>query len=122
MIDEKKIEAAATAYAKEVFCHEEEQTSCMDGFIIGAKWMQQEFVKQLWHDVSEEPEMYKRCITYKEFTFEDKEPIGSYAESYFTPKGWSEDVSFPNLTLLVKRWAYLDDILPQRKEAKNESK
>ena len=49
MIDEKKIEAAATAYAKEVFCHEKEQTSCMDGFIIGAKWMRQEFAKQLWH-------------------------------------------------------------------------
>ena len=114
MIDEKKIEAAATAYAKEVFCHEEEQTSCMDGFIIGAKWMQQEFAKQLWHDASEKPEMYKRCITYREFSRAGKEPIGDYADSFFTPEGWSgEWPEFAGCALTVKRWAYLDDILPK---------
>ena len=114
MIDEKMIEAAATAYAKEVFCHEEEQTSCMDGFIIGAKWMQQEFAKQLWHDASEAPEKHKACIVYGVFIYEDKEPIEDYFVSYFTSYGWTEDYFPRDYAYTVKRWAYLDDILPKK--------
>ena len=105
MIDEKKIGAAAATYAKEVFCHEEEQTSCMDGFIIGAKWAQQEFAKELWHDASEKPMAKRHVVALSEkgifvYDFQFKEDDDNWARKF--------------QLLHIVRWAYLDDILPKK--------
>lgn len=63
MIDDKKIEAAAnkhieTEYARYNSGEVEEEMICIrgkDSFKAGAKWMQEEFLKGLFHPASEVP-------------------------------------------------------------------
>ena len=63
MIDDKKIEAAAnkhieTEYARYNSGEVEEEMICLmgkDSFKAGAKWMQEEFLKDLFHPASEVP-------------------------------------------------------------------
>lgn len=70
MIDDKKIEAAAnkhieTEYARYNSGEVEEEMICLrgkDSFKAGANWMQEEFLKNLWHPASEEPDVRHKTI------------------------------------------------------------
>lgn len=60
MIDDKKIEAAAINKCGFISFE----------FYSGAKWMQEEFLKHLWHPASEKPEEHTDIIyidEYKDF-------------------------------------------------------
>ena len=105
MIDEKKIEAAATSVAKETWNHEEEQFSFMDGFKAAVKWVQEEFVKSLWHDASEKPNLNTYCIGYyKDF---------SDCMVFYNPSDSAEWDTYVQYSSLSK-WCYVDDILPKK--------
>lgn len=49
MIDNKKIEEAAKQHAEEAFISGYWQACYKEGFMGCAKWMQEEFLKNLWH-------------------------------------------------------------------------
>lgn len=78
MIDDKKIKAAAnkhieTEYARYNSGEVEEEMICLmgkDSFKAGAKWMQEEFLKNLWHPANEKP---KRRCNYLLLHYKDKE-------------------------------------------------
>ncbi len=104
MIDEKKIEEAAEAYSNAL----QVLSFAYRDFKEGARWMQQEFVNSLWHDVNEKPmtgrlifalSKYKKVVYNFEFRKEDD---------------WGK--RFSNYEIV--RWAYIDDVLP--KEVRNE--
>lgn len=61
MIDEDKIVKAASELCDYGSIHDSEYR--IEGFKKCAKWMQEEFLKDLWHSVSEEPKHNKQ-ITY----------------------------------------------------------
>lgn len=72
---------------------------------LGAKWMQEEFLNDLWHDVDEIP---KRA---KVFIFE----CGDYSMHYhvgmmFNPNDYKKNAE----TWHMNRWCYLEDILPKQ--------
>ena len=62
MIDNKKIEEAAKQYAEKAFISGYWQACYKEGFMGCAKWMQEEFLKDLWHSVDEEPKLGKRVL------------------------------------------------------------
>ena len=62
MIDDKKIEEAAKQHAAGAFISEYWQACYKEGFMGCAKWMQEEFLKDLWHSVDEEPKLGKRVL------------------------------------------------------------
>lgn len=62
MIDNKKIEEAAKQHAAGAFISEYWQACYKEGFMGCAKWMQEEFLKDLWHSVDEEPKLGKRVL------------------------------------------------------------
>ena len=70
MIDNKKIEESAANYAEENQLYIEDQMGDMqngieelsEAYKVGAKWMQKEFLKGLWHPVSEVPHINKGKI------------------------------------------------------------
>lgn len=62
MIDDNKIEEAAKQHAAGAFISEYWQACYKEGFMGCAKWMQEEFLKDLWHSVDEEPELGKRVL------------------------------------------------------------
>lgn len=131
MIDDKKIEAAAnkhieTEYARYNSGEVEEEMICLrgkDSFKAGAKWMQEEFLKDLWHPMQEEPKLVGEEIIIEEFlegkryTMVQNYMVGvEFLDTIETIRWISDWDSF--LTEIcddVKmiRWCYFKDLLPK---------
>ena len=119
MIDEKKIEEAANLCRFEVIasmhnpyqCFEEEvdaQTDLIENsFISGAKWAINEFLKDLWHPNTKEPDKNKSDIITLGF---DNDAYLQFKESIlWKEESWRHSISRCQIT----KWAYLSDILPK---------
>ena len=99
MIDNKKIEDAAKSLRKD-FNDDVTQGFLVEfGFEKGAKWAIDEFLKDLWHPVSEKP---KKSV----FILSEYEKGKFYAD-YFDKNigGWSNN--------RLIRWLNIDDLLPK---------
>ena len=125
MIDDKKIEEAAreaaALYEQDLPIMSYNEDTEVDGqhhfcqefgselFKDGAKWAINEFLKDLWHPNTEEPDKRKSDII----------TIGSYnyisihlKESFiWKEESWRHSISRCKIT----KWAYLSDILPKQK-------
>ena len=108
MIDEKRIEEAAIANSTETFVH----TTCSDiryeGFKAGAKWAINEFLKDLWHPVSEEPREKVMLL------IEVSPPKPTLKKFYYTDVLIKEDWEIKCSTMCISRWLYVDDLLPKK--------
>ena len=75
-------------------------------FKDGAKWAINEFLKDLWHPVSEEPEENKKLLVqYTNYMVEDDYEIDM--NSPHIP--WGYIVTTYNF----KKWCYIEDLLPK---------
>lgn len=113
MIDEKKIEEAANLCRFEVIASmhnpyqyfEEEvdaQTDLIENsFISGAKWAINEFLKDLWHPASEEPEGYNEGILLR-YNVGDYYSLAQ-VKDFKSWKGFVERAP-------IGKWLYLDDL------------
>lgn len=102
MIDDKKIEKAAKSLRKD-FNDDVTQGFLVEfGFEKGAKWAINEFLKDLWHPLSEEP---KESI----FMLSEYEK-GKYYANYFDKniRDWSNN--------RLIRWLNIDDLLPTERD------
>lgn len=115
MIDEKKIKAAEEEIYEDrfllngeeiVFNNDEKEEMFYEGDIkeaigLGAKWMQEEFLKDLWHQTDEEPEGYDEWILLHY-------NIGNYyslaqVKEFKSWKGFVERAP-------IEEWLYIDDL------------
>ena len=111
MIDDKKIEEATRDYIdKNGYSLKYDEEPCTDiefAYKDGAKWAIKEFLNDLWHPNTEEPDKRKSDII----------TIGYYIslhfkESFFwKEESWKHSISRCQIT----KWAYLSDILPKQK-------
>ena len=123
MIDEKKIESVKEEIYEDrfllngeeiVFDNDEKEEmfykeDIKEAIGLGAKWAINEFLKDLWHPNTEEPDKRKSDII----------TIGSYnyislhfKESFiWKEESWRHSISRCQIT----KWAYLSDILPKQK-------
>ncbi len=124
MIDEKKIEEAANLHRFELIasmhgsakgtpmqCFEEvvgiETDLIENSFITGAKWAINEFLKNLWHPNTEEPDKSKSDIITLGF---DNDAYLQFKESILWNKeSWRHSIS----RCQIIKWAYLSNILPK---------
>lgn len=105
MIDDNKIEAAASKLCDYGSVYNSEYR--IDGFMKCAKWMQEEFLKDLWHPNTEEPDKSKSDIITLDF---DNNACLQFKESILWNKeSWRHSISRCQIT----KWAYLSDILPK---------
>lgn len=104
MIDDKKIEEVAF---KETYGMYGESESLENGFICGAKWAINEFLKDLWHDVFEEhiPRGKKVIVEYTS-------KGGIYYRSLKIPDDIQWVRGFSNEKRL-RRWLCVDDLFPK---------
>ena len=126
MIDDKKIEEAATiasisdtekGHVKNgyvVSALADHENGYREGYIEGAKWGINELFKNLWHPVSEEP---RKDVSIIVETHNDKNMF------YYAWNRW-QDNFYPSWTdavlcSRVSRWLYIEDLLP-KKEVSNE--
>lgn len=121
MIDDKKIEEAKEEIYEDkflnngtdvVFDNDDKEEMFYEGDIkeaikLGAKWMQEEFLKDLWHPNTEEPDKSKSDIITLGF---DNDAYLQFKESIlWSEESWRHSIS----RCQIIKWAYLSDILPK---------
>lgn len=79
-----------------------------EAFKSGAKWMQEEFLKDLWHPANEEPREFAEVLAEAKITESIKTYI-SFKRNDALFKNWDAYSSGANIT----RWLYIDDLLPK---------
>ena len=100
MINNKKIEDAAKQHSEESYISGYFQACYKDAFIEGAKWMQEEFLKDLWHPADEMPNENNEVICV------DKD---SQTITYNGIVNWWAFCRTHDVT----HWLYVDDLLPK---------
>lgn len=105
MITEEQIKKVAF---EETFGMYGESESLEKGFVCGANWAINEFLKDLWHPVWKVPED-DRYILWEEKYSGVKSIMFYNATKYNTcyDEPWDSKVSSLNIT----RWLYIDDLL-----------
>lgn len=103
MIDDKKIEDAAKQHSEESYISDYFQACYKDAFMECAKWVQEEFLKDLWHPVSEEPKK-GRVFLYKTIF------KGYGLNKIIDGNEWKYIIKYKKAT----QWLYIDDLLPKK--------
>lgn len=101
MIDDKKIKEIAKQHAEGTFISETWQACYKEGFMDCARWMQEEFLKDLWHPNTEEP-MHHSCIMFK--------TANNEFETEYIDYSWERFVRVFKIT----QWLYVEDLLPKK--------
>lgn len=111
MIDEKKIEEAARYYCNNRYPASQDAPFIAEGFRKGANWAINEFIKDLWHAIDENPKKYHKCLVevvyHRPLNMTDEI---DYVTSHLTNFGWDE-YSFKRSDYTIKRWIYIDNLL-----------
>ena len=103
MIDDKKIEEAARNYCNNRYPASQDATFIAEGFRKCARWAINEFLKNLWHPSSEEPEKF-RIILYTGGSIYTTDTT-----MLIRNNSWNTKVYL----LKIKKWCYIDDLLPK---------
>lgn len=107
MIDDKKIEDAARYYCNNRYPASQDTPFIAEGFRHGAKWAINEFLKDLWHPNTDEPDKSKSDIITLGF---DNDAYLQFKESIlWNEESWRHSIS----RCQIIKWAYLSDILPK---------
>ena len=108
MIDDKKIEEAKEAFiANKNILGVVAMNDLACGFKEGAKWAINEFLKDLWHPNTKEPDKSKSDIITIGF---DNDAYLQFKESIlWNEESWRHSIS----RCQIIKWAYLSDILPK---------
>ena len=117
-MNEKKIEEAARLYilSKKVNETAYFQLRSIDDFKAGAHWAIQEFLKDLWHDTSEEPVLQSDNESHVDCLVETAWGIGVRCWNPYRKCWDDEDADDYDFDMdSVMRWLYLDDLLPKQK-------
>lgn len=128
MIDDKKIEAAKEEIYEDrfllngtdvVFDNDDKEEmfykeDIKEAIGLGAKWAINEFLKNLWHSNTEEPDKSKSDIITLGF---DNDAYLQFKESIlWQEESWRHSIS----RCQIIKWAYLSDILPKKEGGENE--
>ena len=110
MIDDKKIEEAARRNADKyrnypTLSDEDRDKVSIGSFMDCAKWMQEEFLKDLWHPASEEPIEFAEVLAEAKIT-ESINTYLSFKRNDALFKNWEAYSLGANIT----RWLYIDDL------------
>ena len=114
MLNEKKIEEATKLITEKyryytTLSNVDRDKVVKSSFSDGAHWAIQEFLKDLWHDASEEPKSNNKktyiVIQYNDDSFSIcmLDWLNDYLLKDWSPNG------------IINRWLYLDDLLPKQK-------
>ena len=111
----EQIEKAGRDYISDVYADDgyflpDYEEEVRDGFIAGARWR----INSVWHDAYERPDS-GRVFLYIGKSLEDGETKFD-TDCLYPNENW-EDFVFGEA---MEEWAYLDDLLPERKEVRND--
>lgn len=103
MIDEKKIEEAARNYCNNRYPASQDAPFIAEGFRHGAYWAINEFLKNLWHSVDEEPKLGKRLL------------VKVYGNLFLSSSGFVvEHLRNFDDNYGIESWLYIDDLFSKK--------
>jgi hypothetical protein len=83
-------------------------------FLDGAEWAEEEFLKNLWHDASETPDLDRR-ILYEYKPNGVINPQTHIREATYEKIRWKECGYKPiNPERIITRWLYVDELCPKK--------
>lgn len=114
MIDENEIDIAARAQALSKHINETSyfQLRSIEDFKDGARWaIINEFLKDLWHDASEEPKKTNQENEFVECLVRFKDGIVCLYNYDNWHHWWCSDEDNQKFLGLIDKWLYIDDLL-----------
>ena len=102
MIDDKKIKDVAKLHDEKSYISDDFEACNKDGFSACAKWIKEEFLKDLWHPSSEEQKK-GRVFLYKNIF------KGYGLNQIIDGNEWKYIIKYQKAT----QWLYIDDLLPK---------
>lgn len=122
VLDDKKIEEAARRNADKyrnypTLSDEDRDKVSIGSFMDCVKWMQEEFLKNLWHPASEEPDKHRICLVRVVYhlnygMLSDEERI---EQSSFHDFGWYDyDFKYIGVDYDIVSYLYVDELLPKK--------
>lgn len=110
MVDDKKIDNEAVSYTQDGYndYSSDMQDVIKESFKSGAEWAINEFLKDLWHPMQEEPKEFKEILAEVKLT-ESINTYLSFKRNDALFKNWAVYSSGANIT----RWLYVEDLLPK---------
>ena len=122
VLDDKKIEEAARRNADKyrnypTLSDEDRDKVSIGSFMDCVKWMQEEFLKNLWHPASEEPDKNRICLVRVVYHLNygmllDEERI---EQSSFHDFGWYDyDFKYIGVDYDIVSYLYVDELLPKK--------
>ena len=107
MINNKKIEDAAKQHSEESYISGYFQACYKDAFIEGAKWMQEEFLKNLWHPANEIPKEFNYYGFAALYILQYNQQIKMILYD-------KDCMNWKNVISNNEYWLYVDDLLPKK--------
>ena len=122
VLDDKKIEEAARRNADKyrnypTLSDEDRDKVSIGSFMDCVKWMQEEFLKNLWHPASEEPDKHRICLVRVVYHLNygmlpDEERI---EQSSLHDFGWYDyDFKYIGVDYDIVSYLYVDELLPKK--------
>ena len=110
MINDKKIEDAAKQHSEESYISDYFQACYKDAFMEGAKWVINEFLKDLWHPASEIPCEGKYLVVEYNITDTIKDYLSFKRLEGYLGWNWIPYCKSANVT----QWLYVDDLFSKK--------
>lgn len=107
MIDNKKIEEAANEYSQDN-CGYSYDIEKYLAFENGAKWMQEEFLKDLWHPASEKPR--QKAMLLIEVSLPKFTKKLYYVDTFIIGEDWEIKCS----VIYISRWLYIENLFSKK--------
>lgn len=112
MIDDKKIERAVEDYVRHSSVEDEYPGTEGDAFRAGTKWAINEFLKDLWYSIEEEPKHDKQITYIRENGLAKTIILNEEADKYnSTPSQIWHNIC---KNYKVDCWFYIDDLFPKK--------
>ena len=112
MIDDKKIERAVEDYVRHSSVEDEYPGTEGDAFRAGTKWAINEFLKDLWYSIEEEPKHDKQITYIRENGLAKTIIMNEAAAKYnSTPSQIWHNIC---KNYKVDCWFYIDDLFPKK--------
>lgn len=101
-MNREQIEKAAREYAEGITYNQDRKRNCHTDFIAGADWR----INSVWHNLPNDLPEKENTWILLELIFEGR--------LVYLPVEWVNDGE--GAPSQATRWAYIDDLLPERKE------
>lgn len=119
MIDDKKIEEACDRAFKKIAFDDEYAYPFVKGFDACAEWIQEEFLRNLWHPIAKVPRKhYTDILVVRKKPHHPKvlDPLVIFYKAHDDAVSYKDEWLFICDELKIIKYCYIGDLIPNEQE------